>query len=315
MDRDVGVASHPIGRACGGFDGWLVSGADVRAGNDPDIRAETGGHPYRVLGNHGLHDADLGQLFSGHIGAAHSRGLTMENATYAGLTRQMGLLAEMQAIANNIANASTTGFRAEEVVFAEHISALGADHPSLSMASAEVRNTVFSQGSLTQTGGPYDLAIEGEGFFLVQTPDGVRLTRAGHFTPNEAGDLVTSEGYPVLDAGGAPVFVPTGAGPVAIAADGTVSAGGQPVAQIGLVEPLNPLGLVRENGVRFRADDGFEPSLTGRMVQGFLEHSNVNPILQIGRMIEVQRAYELGQSFMEQEDERIRTAIRQMHRT
>lgn len=237
----------------------------------------------------------------------------MENATYAGITRQVGLMAEMQAIANNIANASTTGFRAEEVVFAEHIASLGRDHPSLSMAAAEVRNTVFAQGALTQTGGTFDLAIEGEGFFLVQTAEGVRLTRAGHFTPNENGDLVTAEGYPVLDAGGAPVFVPTGNGPVAIAADGTVSAGGQPVAQIGLVQPLDPLGLVRENGVRFRADAGFEPALTGRMVQGFLEQSNVNPVLQIGRMIEVQRAYELGQSFMEQEDERIRTAIRQMH--
>ncbi len=238
----------------------------------------------------------------------------MENATYAAITRQTGLMAEMRAIANNIANSSTTGFRAEEVVFAEHVASLGADHPSLSMATAEVRNTVNLQGSLTQTGGPFDLAIEGEGYFAVQTPEGERLTRAGHFTTNQNGDLVTSEGFPVLDAGGAPVFIPQGVGGIGIAPDGTVSAGGQPVGQIGMFVPTDPLKVTREDGVRFRSDAGTEPALNGRLMQGFLEESNVNPILQVSRMIEVQRAYELGQSFMEREDERIMQAIRELHK-
>ncbi len=238
----------------------------------------------------------------------------MENATYSTITRQTGLMQEMRAIANNIANASTTGFRAEEVIFAEHVAAIGPDHPSLSMATADVRRTVMTQGALSQTGGPFDLAVEGEGYFMVQTPEGERLTRAGHFTPNQNGDLVTSEGYPVLDAGGAPVFVPTDAGRVAISADGTISAGGQPIGQIGLVVPLDPNGMLREDGVRFRADGGVEPAPNGRMMQGFLEDSNVNPILQIGRMIEVQRAYELGQNFLQSEDERIRGAIRSLHK-
>lgn len=238
----------------------------------------------------------------------------MENATYATITRQTGLMQEMRAIANNIANASTTGFRAEEVVFAEHISDLGADHSSLSMATAEVRRTVQTQGSLSQTGGSFDLAVEGDGYFMVQAPGGQRLTRAGHFMPNQNGDLVTAEGYPVLDAGGAPVFIPTGAGPVAIAPDGTISAGGQPVGQIGLVVPIDPVAMTREDGTRFRADAGVEPAENGRMLQGFLEESNVNPILQIGRMIEVQRAYELGQNFLQSEDERIRGAIQSLHK-
>ncbi len=234
----------------------------------------------------------------------------MENATYTVLTRQSGLMNQMRVVANNIANLSTTGFRTEDVVFSEHVKALGRDDPSLSMATASVRETVSAQGTLTQTGGPFDLAIEGDGFFLVETPGGERLTRAGAFTPNENGDLVTPEGYRVLDAGGAPVFIPQGAGPVGIAPDGTVSAGGQPVGQVGLVRPLNPAGLIREDGVRFRADEGFEPLIEGRMLQGFLEESNVNPVLEISRMIEVQRAYELGQSFIDKEDERIRSAIR-----
>ena len=233
----------------------------------------------------------------------------MENATYTALTRQSGLMNEMRVVANNIANLSTTGFRSEGVIFAEHVKALGPNDPSLSMATASARETLSSQGTLTQTGGSFDLAIEGDGFFLVATPRGERLTRAGAFTPNENGDLVTPEGFNVLDAGGAPVFIPQGAGPVGIAPDGTVSAGGQPVGQIGLVNPINLLGMVREDGVRFRADDGYEPALDGRMLQGFVEESNVDPVLEISRMIEVQRAYELGQSFLDKEDERIRSAI------
>lgn len=239
----------------------------------------------------------------------------MENATYTQITRQSGLASEMRAIANNIANANTTGFRAEGVTFAEHVSGLDDRHPSLSMAVAEVRETVMTQGSMETTGGPFDLAIEGDGFFMIETPGGDRLTRAGHFTPNQEGDLVTAEGFRVLDAGGAPVFIPQGAGPVGIAADGTISAGGNPVGQVGLFVPNDPLGMIREDGTRFRAEGGVTEAPDARMLQGFLEASNVNPILEIARMIEVQRAYELGQSFLTNEDERIMGAIRALHRS
>lgn len=238
----------------------------------------------------------------------------MDNATYAALTRQSGLLREMRTVANNIANASTTGFRSEGVIFSEYIEDLGPGAASLSMASARVRETLQTQGGLAMTGGPFDLAIQGDGFFMVQTPAGQRLTRAGSFTPNENGDLVTMEGYPVLDAGGAPVFVPQGAGPISIAADGTMSAEGVPLGQIGIVVPMDMAGMIREDGVRFRADAGTEPALDGRMLQGFLEESNVDPILQVSRMIEVQRAYELGQSFIDKEDERIRGVIKALGR-
>lgn len=231
----------------------------------------------------------------------------MDNAVYASLTRQSGLLSEMRAIANNIANANTTGFRAEGVVFAEHVRALGGQD-SLSMATASVRQTVQLQGSLEQTGGTFDLAIEGEGYFLIETPDGQRLTRAGSFTPNEVGDLVTAEGYPVLDSGGSPVFVPLGAGQIGIAPDGTVSADGRPVGQVGVYMPEDGLTLTREDGTRFKAD-GYVPVDNPQIQQGFLEESNVDPVTQIARMVEVQRAYELGQSFMDKEDERIRGVI------
>lgn len=233
----------------------------------------------------------------------------MDNAGYTTLTRQSGLMREMSVVANNIANMATTGYRQEGLIFSEHVKRVP-NGPSLSMATANVRNTSMLQGALTQTGGRFDLAVEGPGFFMVETPQGERLTRAGSFTPNAEGDLVTADGFRVLDAGGAPVFVPPDASDLAVSADGTVSSQGRPLAQIGLFQPVDPVQMTREDGVMFRSDGGVEPAETGRILQGFLEGSNVDPISQIARMIEVQRAYEMGQKFLDSEDERIRGAVK-----
>lgn len=234
----------------------------------------------------------------------------MDNAIYATLTRQSGLMSEMQTVANNIANASTTGFRREGMIFSEFVDALAPGDASLSMATANVRDTRLEQAPLTQTGGAFDLAIEGEGFFLVEGPQGPALTRAGAFTPSITGELTTPEGYRLLDAGGAPVFVPSGTGPIAIASDGTVSADGQPIAQIGLWQPSDPNDMRHRDGVLFDAPGGVVPAIEPSTIhQGFLENSNVDPIGEIARMIEIQRAYEQGQSFLERENERIRGVI------
>ncbi len=235
----------------------------------------------------------------------------MDNAGYTALTRQSGLLREMQSVANNIANVSTTGFRREGLVFSEFIKALPPGDPSLSMALANVRNTVLEQGALTQTGGSFDFAIEGDGFFLIEGPDGPLLTRAGAFTPSDQGELATPDGLRLLDAGGAPVFVPPDARAVALAADGTLSADGRPLTQIGLYLPADPNDLAHRDGVRFQASGGVEPVIEGAVIlQGFIENSNVDAVSEIARMIEVQHAYELGQTFLEKEDERIRAVLR-----
>ena len=232
----------------------------------------------------------------------------MDSTGYIALTRQSGLMREMQVVANNIANAATTGFRQEGVVFSEFVSSVeGA--PSLSMGQANVRRPSFEQGTLEQTGGTFDLAIEGNGFFLIETAQGERLPRAGGFSPDAAGDLVTFDGNRVLDAGGAPVFVPPDARSITISPDGTISADGALVGQIGVVQPTEPADLVREGGVMFRAETGFEPAENARVLQGFVEASNVDPISQLARMIEIQRAYEMGQSFLDSEDERVRRAM------
>ncbi|MCB1886855.1 MAG: flagellar hook-basal body complex protein [Rhodocyclaceae bacterium] len=237
----------------------------------------------------------------------------MDNAGYVSLSRQTALLNEMRIVANNIANAATTGYRQEGLVFSEYIQS-APDQVSLSMTRGQVRNTSLDQGTLTQTNGALDFAIEGDGFFLVETANGQRLTRAGSFAPNADGDLVNHDGHRVLDAGGAPLFVPAGTA-IAVAADGTLSADGQPIGQIGVVLPSDPLSLVREDGVLFRTDGGTEPAEGSRVLQGFLESSNVNPILQIARMIEVQRAYEAGQNLLDTEDQRIRNAVKTLIRT
>jgi flagellar basal-body rod protein FlgF len=236
----------------------------------------------------------------------------MDAAGYTTLNRQSGLMREMGVLANNIANASTTGFRREGVVFSEFVAAMDED-PSLSMAHASGRHVDLSQATVSQTGGTFDFAIQGEGFFLIETPDGERLTRAGSFTPSPEAELVTPDGYRLLDAGGAPIFVPPDAQAVALASDGTLSANGQPIAQVGLWRPVDPLALRHQSGTLFAAGE-LEPAEGATVLQGMLEDSNVEPVSEIARMIEVQRAYELGQKFLDAEDERVRGVIQTLGR-
>ncbi len=238
----------------------------------------------------------------------------MDNAAYITLTRLSGLQREMRVIAHNIANASTTGFRREAMVFSEFVVNTERHEPSLSMALGNTRQTYQSQGGMIQTNGSFDMAIEGEGFFQLETPDGPRLTRAGAFTPNEAGDLVNMDGHPLLDAGGAPIFVPPDARSIVMARDGTLSGDGQPFAQVGLVRPVDPVTMSRAAGTLFAVDGDIEPVDAPMILQGFLEDSNVEPLFELARMIEVQRAYEQGQRLLEREDERIKNVIQTLGR-
>ncbi len=234
----------------------------------------------------------------------------MDSSGFVTLNRQAGLLKELETVAQNIANMSTDGYRREGVVFSEFVVSTGRRGNSLSMGHANGRTSDLAQGPLLQTNGSFDLAIEGPGFFLIATPDGERLTRAGSFTPSPDGLLVASDGASLLDAGGSPVFVPGDAARVSIGADGTVSSDGIPIAQIGLWEPEDPLKMTRDKGVRFDPGDPPVPVENGRILQGFVERSNVDPVSELTRMIEVQRAYELGRTFLDREDERVRSAIR-----
>lgn len=229
----------------------------------------------------------------------------MDLAGYVALTRQSGLAKELQAVANNIANLSTTGYRREGVLFAEHVRSLPTEGGGIAMTEARARYFDELQGSLEETGGTLDLAIEGDGYFTVRTPEGERLTRAGAFTRNADGVVVNADGHALLDEGGGEIMIPFEVKAISVSSDGTVSVDGGPVGRVGLVTVEDQTGLTREAGVLFRADKGTMPMEDGRVLQGFLEQSNVNPVAELSRMIEVQRAYEYGAKLMDQEDQRI----------
>ncbi|KGJ06625.1 flagellar basal-body rod protein FlgF [Paracoccus halophilus] len=238
----------------------------------------------------------------------------MDNAIYATLTRQSGLMREMRTIANNVANANTTGFRREGVVFSEYMVPLDRRGETLSMANGRGRMVDLGQGAMTQTNGQFDIAIDGEGLFLVQTPQGARLTRAGAFMPNAEGELVNPDGFQLLDDGQAPIVIPAGSRNIGIGTDGTISADGAPIGRVGIFETPELSRLRHESGTLFDPNGAVEPMDEGIVRQGFLEESNVDPVIEISRMIEVQRAYELGQSFLDQEDQRIRMTITSLTR-
>lgn len=238
----------------------------------------------------------------------------MDNALYyLAVNRQVGLSAELDMIANNVANIDTTGFRREGVAFSEFVvAAEGGD--SVSMADLNVRFASEVPGPQTVTGGRFDLAIEGEGFFVLQTQDGPVLTRAGAFQISPAGILVTPAGEPVLDNGLAEIPIPLAAKDVLIAQDGSISANGEPVGQIGLVNAPREI-ISRYGDTAFKVqDDAFEPVADPKMRQGSLEESNVDPVLEIARMIEVTRAYDMAQTLIDDEDERITNAVRTLGR-
>lgn len=233
----------------------------------------------------------------------------MDNALYyLALNRQVGLRSEMTAIANNLANADTTGFRKETTLFSEFVLASSAG-PSVSMADGAVRYASERHGTLALTGARLDLAIEGEGFFQVEDATGRYLTRAGAFQLSPEGFVVTQSGRTLLDAGGAPIFVPPDASTLEVGRDGTLSVDGVEQARIGLVSAPAE-ALARAGGAAFRTAEPPEPVADARVRQGALERSNVNPIEELARMIDVSRSYERVQTLVRDEDERIRQSIR-----
>lgn len=194
----------------------------------------------------------------------------------------------LDATANNIANASTAGFRGEHISFRE---ALGA---ARSVDSALVNSGATSvdalPGALESTGNPLDLALEGDGLFVVQTPNGDRYTRAGNFKLDAAGTLVTADGHPVRGAGG-PIVVPPETKNLAIGTDGTVTADGTEIGQLALTR-FAPQQLAREGGALFVAKGkpiAGDPPLVR---SGLLEASNVNVVRGVVDLVKVSRTYE-----------------------
>ncbi len=217
----------------------------------------------------------------------------MQDSLYVSLSAQMALQRRLDTIADNVANASTVGFRATGIRFEDVVS--GAGQNSVSFASSGDTYLSPSHGSLTETGNPFDFAIQGNAWFAIETPVGTVMTRDGRFSMNENGELMSTEGYAVLDAGGAPIQLDPRGGPPKAGADGSLRQNDQLVGAIGLYN-FDP----GENFVRY-GNSGIVPAgepepvidrIDVGVAQGFVEESNVNPVLEMTRLIQIQRAFE-----------------------
>ncbi|HRJ43860.1 MAG: flagellar basal-body rod protein FlgF [Caldilineaceae bacterium] len=165
----------------------------------------------------------------------------------------------------------------------------------------------FSQGALQVTDRPLDLALEGDGFFRVQAPEGERYTRDGSFHRDGLGRLVNRDGHFVLNEGGQPLTLPPG--PLSVSPDGLVQAGGALAGRLGLLTFANTDDLIRENGNLFRAEAAGTPSVGVRVQQGYLEGSNVDENVQMLEMMRIMRLYEASQRSLQTQDRTLGQAL------
>lgn len=235
----------------------------------------------------------------------------MQDGLYVALSSQVALERRMNTIADNVANMSTVGFRATGVKFEDMV--LGVGDNSASFVSTG--NTYLSgvHGEMRETGNPFDFAIEGDAWFAIETPVGMVMTRDGRMTMNAAGELMSIEGYPVLDAGGAPLQLDPRAGAPKAGADGSLTQNGQQVGALGLynVEPgANFVRFGNSGVVPAGAPEPVVDRLDVGVAQGFLEDSNVNPVLEMTRLIMVQRAFENTAALVRDTDSSLDEAIK-----
>jgi len=242
----------------------------------------------------------------------------MDNAIYVGLSRQMLLLRELDIVANNLANVDTVGFKFEDLLAGADPQAPasggggGAASPVVFVASDGVARD-YSQGALTQTGSPLDLAIDGRGFFQISTAAGPRYTRDGRFRLDATGRIVTQDGDPLEGAGGDIVVDPK-KGPVAIAANGDVSQSGEIVGKVAIASFDSLAALSKDGNNQYRNDSNLSavPATGARLRQGMLENANVQPVTQITHLIEISRAYDAISSMINDTANLSNTAVQRL---
>jgi flagellar basal-body rod protein FlgF len=241
----------------------------------------------------------------------------MDNALYVGLSSQVVLRRQLDIVANNIANADTTGFKVESLREStdpeEPAFTLEGPRPvKFVTADGVIRD--FGQGVLRTTGGPLDLAVDGQGFFQVTSPNGPRFTRDGRFQLDDTGRLVTENGLAVMDDGGGEITLDPTKGQITVAEDGTISQGTTRVGKLG-VYTFPSMGTLEKTGDNLYQNTSNQQPQTAqaaRVRQGMLESSNVQPILEITRLIEVSRAYEQMAKMMDSTADLARSAVQRM---
>lgn len=243
----------------------------------------------------------------------------MQNAILVGISRQAVLERELGIIANNVANVNTAGFKRDSLIFNDFINPVTkadafrrADQPVHFVIDPR-SITDQAPGELDRTGGELDVALQGEGYFVIQTAGGERYTRAGNFQLNAQGELTTLNGERVLSDGGAITFAANET-QIAIGADGTIATNQGQRGRLRIERFTGSVQLKKEGNNLFSAPDGARPeaTTTTRVLQGAIERSNVRPVIEIGRLIEVTRSYVSISQIVEKSAELRRTAIQQL---
>jgi flagellar basal-body rod protein FlgF len=223
----------------------------------------------------------------------------------------------MEVVAVNIANVNTPGFKAQRVQFSDWLAPLkGTDAPrgDRTIAYTQDRATWREQraGTLTHTGNPFDLGITGDGYFTVRTPQGPRLTRDGRFGLMPDGTVANSAGNALLDSNGKPVSLSSTDTQIAIAGDGTVSSENGQLGKIGVVRPIDPMQLAAEGDTLFSSGSPTAPVTSPGVVQGSMEDSNVQPMLEMTRMMDGLRQFQFVSQFIQAESDRQQSAIEKL---
>lgn len=235
----------------------------------------------------------------------------MQSGLYVALSSQMAFQKRMDTIANNVANASTPGFRREEIKF-EAMLDQAASEP---VAFASTGDTYIKRdpGQIIRTGNPLDVAVQGDAWLGIQTPSGTVYTRDGRMQITAEGQLQSIAGYPMLDAGGAPIQINPNAGPLQIASDGMITQNGLQLGAIGLftIDPGASLSRFENSGVI--PDQPAVPTLDFNrfgIVQGHIEGSNVNPMWEMSQLILASRSYDAVSNSIDQSEDSLRQAIK-----
>lgn len=240
----------------------------------------------------------------------------IENAQLISLSRQIALQRQMDVVANNMANINTTGFKAENLLFEEYVMPVARDQnfPTINQPLSYVQDWAtmhdMSGGAMVQTGNELDVALNGTGFFAVQTGAGERWTKSGAFQISSNGTLVDASGNPVLGEGGPIQFGPEETG-ILIATDGSVSSSAGPKDRLRLVEFANVQDLTREGSNLYAGGTPVAATNT-RAMQGFVERSNVSGVSEMAEMIRVTRSYESIASLTQKQDDLRRSAIQRL---
>jgi flagellar basal-body rod protein FlgF len=241
----------------------------------------------------------------------------METTSYIALSRQAALRREMDVIAHNVANMNSTAYKGEKMMFVEHLSKSRDDLSfiprklSFTRDVAQYRN--LSEGAIKTTGNTFDVAIRGDGYFVVEKQDGTsNYTRNGSFTMDATGQLVTQAGDPVMSNGGAPIFFTPQDTNITISADGTISTNNGVIGRLRVVSFEDGQDLKLEQGGLLSTDQAPQDIQRPTVVQGALEGSNIQPVIEMARMIEVHRTYDSVKNFIESEDSRQRKMIDQL---